>query len=89
MKLVRLIKMVLNETYSIVLVGKRVSDIFHFTKSFKERNALRIFLNRTEGYAVRKVHVNQDGLKLNGTHKLLNYAEKQAACSSSPVTGLE
>ena len=26
-------------------------------------------------YAIRKVHVNQDGLKLNGTHQLLAYAD--------------
>jgi len=26
-------------------------------------------------YAIRRVHVNQDGLKLNGTHQLLAYAD--------------
>jgi len=26
-------------------------------------------------YAIRRVHVNQDGLKLNGTHHLLAYAD--------------
>jgi len=26
-------------------------------------------------YANRRVHVNQDGLKLNGTHQLLAYAD--------------
>jgi len=26
-------------------------------------------------YAIRKVQVNQDGLKLNGTHQFLAYAE--------------
>ena len=26
-------------------------------------------------YAIRRVQVNQDGLKLNGTHKVLVYAE--------------
>ena len=26
-------------------------------------------------YAIRKVQVNQDGLKLNGTHQLLAYAD--------------
>ena len=26
-------------------------------------------------YAIRRVHVNQDGLKLHGTHQLLVYAD--------------
>ena len=26
-------------------------------------------------YAIKRVHVNQDGLKLNGTHKLRAYAD--------------
>jgi len=26
-------------------------------------------------YAIRRVQVNQDGLKLNGTHRLLTYAD--------------
>jgi hypothetical protein len=26
-------------------------------------------------YAIKRVQVNQDGLKLNGTHQLLAYAE--------------
>jgi len=26
-------------------------------------------------YAIRSVQVNQDGLKLNGTHQLLSYAD--------------
>ena len=26
-------------------------------------------------YAIRRVNVNQDGLKLNGTHQLLVYAD--------------
>ena len=26
-------------------------------------------------YAIRSVHVNQDGLKLNGTHQILTYAD--------------
>jgi hypothetical protein len=27
------------------------------------------------GYAIRRVQVNQDGLKLNGAHQLLSYAD--------------
>jgi hypothetical protein len=34
-----------------------------------------LLFNYTLEYTIRRVQVNQDGLKLNGTHKLLVYAE--------------
>jgi hypothetical protein len=34
-----------------------------------------LLLNFTLQYAIRKVQVNQDGLKLNGTPQLLGYAD--------------
>jgi len=33
------------------------------------------FFNFALDYAIRMVRVNQDGLKLNGTHQLLLYAD--------------
>ena len=33
-----------------------------------------MLFNFALAYAIRRVRVNQDGLKLNGTHKLLAYA---------------
>jgi hypothetical protein len=40
MKLVRLIKMCLNETYSTIHVGKRLSDIFPIQNGLKQGDAL-------------------------------------------------
>ena len=34
-----------------------------------------MLLNCALEYAIRRVQVNQDGLKLNGTHQLLAYAD--------------
>ena len=75
-KLVRLIKMCLNETYSRVQVGKQLSDMFPIRNGLKQGDALLpLLLNFVVEYAIRRVHVDQDGLKLNGTHQLLVYAD--------------
>ena len=69
--------MSLTETYRRVRVSKNVSDRFPIIRNgLKQGDALLpMIFNFALDYTIRRVQVNQDGLKLNGTHQLLAYAD--------------
>jgi hypothetical protein len=73
MKLVRLIKMCLNERI-VKSIGKILSDNFSFQNGLNQGDAsLQLLFTFALEYASRKARENQVGLKLNGTHQLLVY----------------
>jgi len=75
-EIVRLIKIILTETYSRVRVGKNGSDRFAVRNGLKQGDALTpLLFNFVLEYAIKRVQVNEDGLKLIGTHQVLAYAD--------------
>jgi hypothetical protein len=75
-KLVRLIQMCRNETYSRVCVGKHLSGMFPISNGLKQGDTLSpVVFNFALEHAIRKVRVNLDGMKLIVTHQLSVYAD--------------
>jgi hypothetical protein len=68
--------MKLNETCSKVRIGKHLSVIFPIQNGLKQGDALTpLLFNFALEDAIRKIQEHQAGLKLNGTHQLLAYAD--------------
>ena len=61
MKLVRLIKMCLNEIYSTVRVGKHLSDMFPIRNGLKQGDILSpLLFNFALDNAIRRIQINQE-----------------------------
>ena len=63
-KLVSFLGMYLTETYSRVRVGKNLSEMFPIRNDLKQGGALSpLLFNSVLEYAIKRVQVNQEGLK--------------------------
>jgi len=73
------------EFRSVCLSG--LSEMFPFMNGLKQGDALSpLLFNCALQYAIRRVQVNQDGLKLNGTHQLLVHANDVSILGGSVHT---
>jgi hypothetical protein len=68
--------MCLNVTYRKIHIGKHLSGSFAIQNGLKQGDALSpLNFNFVLEYTIRKVQETPVGLKLNGTHQLLAYAD--------------
>jgi hypothetical protein len=65
----------LNETYSKVRIGTFSSYVSHPKYPKTRRFLLPLLSNFALKYTIRKLQENQVGLKVNGTHQFLAYAD--------------
>jgi hypothetical protein len=66
--------MYLIETHSRVRVGKNLSEMFPIMNGLKQGDVLSpVLFKFALEYAIKRVQINKDCLKVNGTHQLLAY----------------
>ena len=76
----------MTETCSRVRVRKNLSDMFPIRNGLTQEDALSPLLFKFAlEYSIRRLQVNQDGLKLNDTHQLLVYADFNILGGSVPT----
>jgi len=76
LKLVRLIKICLEEAFNRVWVGKHLSDMFPIKYGLQQGDALLpLLFNFALECAIGRVRGKRDGWKLDGKQQLLVYAE--------------
>jgi len=84
---IRLIKLCLNKAYSRFRVDNHLSDVFPLRNGLKRGDALSpLLFNFALEYTIRRVRVNQVGLKLNDTHQLPVYADDVNTLGGSVYT---
>jgi len=67
--------MCLNVKYSKVWVGKDLSDRYPVWSGLKQDALSPLLFNCALEYDIRRVQVNKDGLKLNGSNQFMVYTD--------------
>jgi len=86
LKLLRLIKICVYETYSRVRVGKHLSIMFPIKTGLKQDALSPLIFNFALEYAIWRVQVNQDDVKFNDAYQLLVYADDVDVLGGSVLT---
>jgi hypothetical protein len=71
MKLVMLIKVLVNITYFEVWISRYLSSIFHIENDLKPDISLVQLLSFALAYAIGNIQFSKEGLIFNGIHQLL------------------